>query len=47
MTIERVPLADAVQRVFDGDIRNSSAVAGILAAARCGRLPELRPVDAV
>jgi 8-oxo-dGTP pyrophosphatase MutT (NUDIX family) len=48
MTIDRVPLADAVQRVFDGDIRNSSAVAGILAAAqvRAGQ-PRLRPVDAV
>jgi ADP-ribose pyrophosphatase len=48
MTIDRVPLADAVQRVFDGDIRNSSAVAGILAAAslRTGA-PRLRPVDAV
>ena len=48
MTIDRVPLADAVQRVFDGDIRNSSAVAGILAAAqvRAGH-PRLRPVDAV
>ena len=34
MTIERVPLADAVQRVFDGEIRNSSAVAGLLAAAQ-------------
>ena len=28
MTLERVPLADAVQRVFDGDIRNASAVVG-------------------
>jgi ADP-ribose pyrophosphatase len=48
MTIDRVPLADAVQRVFDGDIRNSSALAGILAAAqvRAGQ-PRLRPVDAV
>jgi len=48
MTVERVPLADAVQRVFDGDIRNSSAVAGILAAAQV-RLssPKLRPADAV
>ena len=48
MTIDRVPLADAVQRVFDGDIRNSSAVAGILAAAqlRAGQ-PRLRPVDTV
>ena len=47
MTIERVPLADAVQRVFDGDIRNAAAVIGLLAAAqaRAGR-PRLRPVDA-
>jgi len=46
MTVERVPLADAVQRVFDGDIRNSSAVAGVLAAAqvRAGS-PRLRPAD--
>ena len=34
MTVERVPLADAVQRVFDGDIRNSLAVIGLLAAAQ-------------
>ena len=48
MTVERVPLGDAVQRVFDGEIRNSSAVAGVLAAAqlRSGR-PRLRPLDAV
>jgi 8-oxo-dGDP phosphatase len=48
MTLDRVPLADAVQRVFDGDIRNSSAVAGLLAAAqlRAGS-PTLRPADAV
>ncbi|MCW2742960.1 MAG: nudF [Blastococcus sp.] len=47
MTLERVPLADAVQRVFDGDIRNSSAVAGILAAARHRAVPaRLRPVAA-
>lgn len=47
MTIERVPLADAVQRVFDGGIRNSAAVIGLLAAAqaRTGR-PRLRDVDA-
>lgn len=47
MTVERVPLADAVQRVFDGDIRNASAVAGLLAAAqvRSGS-PRLRPADA-
>jgi ADP-ribose pyrophosphatase len=48
MTIDRVPLSDAVQRVFDGDIRNSSAVAGILAAAQArATSPKLRPVDAV
>ena len=48
MTVDRVPLADAVQRVFDGDIRNSSAVAGILAAAQYrASSPELRPADAV
>jgi 8-oxo-dGTP pyrophosphatase MutT (NUDIX family) len=47
MTVERVPLDEAVQRVFDGDIRNSSAVAGILAAARHRARPaRLRPVDA-
>jgi ADP-ribose pyrophosphatase len=34
MTVERVPLADAVQWVFDGRIRNSSAVVGVLAAAQ-------------
>jgi 8-oxo-dGTP pyrophosphatase MutT (NUDIX family) len=47
MTIERVPLADAVQRVFDGDIRNASAVVGLLAAAqvRAAGL-RLRDVDA-
>jgi 8-oxo-dGTP pyrophosphatase MutT (NUDIX family) len=48
MTLDRVPLADAVQRVFDGDIRNSSAVAGILAAAVFRKIsPRSRPVDAV
>ena len=47
MTLDRVPLADAVQRVFDGDIRNAIAVVGLLAAAqvRAGA-PRLRPVDA-
>jgi ADP-ribose pyrophosphatase len=48
MTVERVPLRDAVQRVFDGDIRNSSAVAGILAAAQLrANSPRLRPADEV
>ena len=47
MTIERVPLADAVQRVFDGDIRNASAVIGLLAAAQARvAAPRLRDVDA-
>jgi ADP-ribose pyrophosphatase len=47
MTIERVPLADAVQRVFDGGIRNAAAVIGLLAAAQARAVsPRLRPVDA-
>jgi ADP-ribose pyrophosphatase len=47
MTVERVPLADAVQRVFDGDIRNAAAVVGLLAADRYrATTPRLRPVDA-
>jgi 8-oxo-dGDP phosphatase len=47
MTLERVPLGDAVQRVFDGDIRNASAVVGLLAAAQARTTrPRLRPVDA-
>ncbi|MCF6508582.1 NUDIX hydrolase [Blastococcus sp. MG754426] len=47
MTVERVPLADAVQRVFDGGIRNVAAVVGLLAAAQVRAAgPELRPVDA-
>ncbi|MFP5372510.1 MAG: NUDIX domain-containing protein [Actinomycetes bacterium] len=46
MTVERVPLGDAVQRVFDGEIRNASAVIGLLAAAhaRSGS-PRVRPAD--
>jgi len=47
MQVERVPLADAVQRIYDGDIRNAAAVIGLLAAAqqRVAK-PRLRPVDA-
>ncbi len=46
MTVERVPLSDAVQRVFDGDIRNASAVIGLLAAAQArSGSPRLRPAD--
>jgi ADP-ribose pyrophosphatase len=48
MTVERVPLAEAVQRVFDGGIRNAAAVIGLLAAAQHRvAAPRLRPVDAV
>jgi 8-oxo-dGDP phosphatase len=47
MTVSRMPLDEAVERIFAGDIRNSSAVAGILAAARHRATPaRLRPVDA-
>ena len=47
MRVERVPLADAVQRVFDGGIRNAAAVIGLLAAAQQRAAhPRLRPVDA-
>ncbi|MPQ99748.1 NUDIX domain-containing protein [Modestobacter sp. I12A-02628] len=47
MTLERVPLADAVQMVFSGEVRNALAVIGLLAAAqvRAGS-PRLRPVEA-
>ncbi len=46
MTVERVPLEDAVQMVFDGTVRNSLAVIGLLAAARArSGSPQLRPVD--
>lgn len=44
LVVKRVPLADAVQMVFAGEIVNSLAVAGILAAAH--RPAELRAVDA-
>ena len=47
LTVERVPLAEAVQRVFDGGIRNGAAVIGLLAAAQLRAAgPRLRPVDA-
>jgi 8-oxo-dGDP phosphatase len=46
MTVERIPLADAVQQVFDGTIRNSLAVIGLLAADQVRSRPvRLRPVD--
>jgi len=33
LTVQRVPLADAVARVWSGELTNAAAVAGILAAA--------------
>jgi 8-oxo-dGTP pyrophosphatase MutT (NUDIX family) len=48
MTVQRVPLAEAVQWVFDGTIRNSLAAIGVLAAAQLRATgPQLRPLDAV
>nr|WP_246215091.1 NUDIX hydrolase [Modestobacter muralis] len=48
MTVERVPLAEAVQWVFDGTIRNSLAAIGVLAAAQVrATSPRLRPLDSV
>jgi 8-oxo-dGTP pyrophosphatase MutT (NUDIX family) len=48
MTVQRVPLAQAVQWVFDGTIRNSLAAIGVLAAAQVrATAPQLRPLDAV
>jgi 8-oxo-dGTP pyrophosphatase MutT (NUDIX family) len=47
MTVQRVPLAEAVQWVFDGTIRNSLATIGVLAAAQVRATgPRLRPLDA-
>lgn len=49
LVVKRVPLADAVQMVFDGEIVNALAVAGILAAAQLKevhRRVDLRPLDA-
>ena len=47
LEVQRVPLADAVQRVFDGGIRNAAAVIGLLAAAQQRAAdPKLRPLDA-
>jgi 8-oxo-dGDP phosphatase len=47
LTVERVPLADAVQQVFDGTIRNALAVTGLLAAAQLKATgARLRELDA-
>jgi 8-oxo-dGTP pyrophosphatase MutT (NUDIX family) len=47
LRVERVPLEEAVQRVFSGDVRNAAAVIGLLAAAQQrATAPRLRAVDA-
>jgi ADP-ribose pyrophosphatase len=48
LTVHRVPIDEAVQRVLAGEITNSAAVAGILAAAHCASTGwgGLRPADA-
>lgn len=46
LEVKRVPLADAVAMVFSGEIVNSLAVAGILAAHTMGEQASLRTVDA-
>jgi ADP-ribose pyrophosphatase len=46
LTVKRVPLDDAVQMVLAGEIVNSLAVAGILAAHAMGAPETLRTVDA-
>jgi 8-oxo-dGDP phosphatase len=46
MTMEWYPVAEAVQRIFSGEIVNSLAVGGILAAHAVGEgIAEPRPVD--
>jgi 8-oxo-dGDP phosphatase len=48
MTVHRVPLDEALWRVYAGEITNAAAVAGILAAAQGAATgwPGLRPPDA-
>ena len=46
MVVERVPLSEAVSRIFTGEIVNSLAVAGILAAHAMSDVDGLRGVDA-
>lgn len=45
MTVTRVPLAQAVRRVFAGEITNAAAVAGVLAVAQA-KSADLRAADA-
>jgi 8-oxo-dGDP phosphatase len=48
LTVERVPIAEAVRRVYSGELTNAAAVAGILAAAQSEATgwSGLRPPDA-
>ncbi len=46
LTVRRVALDDAVAKVYSGEIVNSLAVAGILAAHAMPGVDSLRPVDA-
>lgn len=46
LIVKRVPLSEAVRMVLSGEIVNSIAVAGILAAYAFGDADTLRPVDA-
>jgi 8-oxo-dGDP phosphatase len=48
LTVHRVPLSDAVGRVFAGELTNAAAVAGILATAHgaASGWAGLRPADA-
>jgi ADP-ribose pyrophosphatase len=46
LEVERFDLTDAVAKVYSGDIVNSIAVAGILAAHAMPDVETLRPVDA-
>lgn len=46
LTLRWVPLAEAVQMVLSGEIANSIAVGGILAAHTVTDVTSLRPVDA-
>jgi ADP-ribose pyrophosphatase len=47
MTLQWYPIAEAVHRVFSGEIVNSLAVGGILAAYAVSKgIAEPRPVDA-
>ncbi|MDG4667023.1 NUDIX hydrolase [Mycobacterium sp. 236(2023)] len=46
LKVERIDLAEAVAKVYSGDIVNSIAIAGVLAAHAMPSVEALRPVDA-